>query len=171
MGILDRLLARVLEVNDALTGGELVRDVVAGHPDDILDLQRRQLFEGRASSGEDLRPYYSEDVQPSGYFRDSEAAARYAAWKRDGVDYPYEANRNPDAPNLYINGKFHSELEVFFGPDRVQVVGATPTARIIIAKYGSESFGLTAGNWNEVFRERGALDELLTNMKRILYGN
>lgn len=169
MGILDELLARVESVREGLQTGEMVRDVVIRHPEDILDLQRQQLFAGLTSSGEDIRPYYSEDLKPGGYFHSVESAGRYAAWKQDGIPYPYSANRNPDAPNLYINGRFHSELDVQFNSDTVAVIGGTGYARKIIAKYGLSTFGLMPANWGRLFIEFGAYDELMKELKTRLY--
>ena len=169
MGILDDLRTRVQSVNDGLQTGELVRNVVVRHPGDIMELQKQQLFAGLSSSGQDIRPYYSEDLKPSGFFHSVESAARYAAWKKDGIAYPYTANRNPDAPNLYINGKFHSELDVEFTDETVGVVPATFYAAGIVAKYGISTFGLMMANWMVLFVERGAYDELMNELKTRLY--
>lgn len=169
MGILNDLRKRVADVNDGLQTGELVRNVIVRHPDDILDLQKMQLLQGLAANGQDIRPYYSEDLKPSGYFHSVESAGRYAAWKKDGINYPYAANRNPDAPNLYINGRFHGELGVQFGGDTVEIVGTSAYAKGIIAKYGISTFGLTMANWMVIFVERGAYTELLQQLKQRLY--
>lgn len=171
MGILENLRNRVQRVNDGMRSGEIVRDVLVRHPDDILDLQKRQLFQGLAANGEDIRPYYSEDLKPGGYFHSVESAKRYAAWKLSGINYPYSAQRNPDAPNLYINGKFHDELGVEFAADTVGIVGTTGYSRGIMAKYGNNTFGLMMSNWMAVFVERGAYNELMENLKTRLYGN
>jgi len=167
--ILTQLLRRVQSVNDGLNTGAFVRDVVMRHEADIMELQKQQLFEGKAANGEDIRPYYSEDLKPGGYFYSVESAGRYAAWKQDGVAYPYTANRNPDAPNLYVNGKFHSELGVEFGADYVLVRGMTSYADNIVNKYGLRTFGLMAENWSRLFAERNGLNELMDGLKRILY--
>ena len=58
MGILDNLLQRVQGVNDGLQTGEIIRDTVVNHGNDILELQKLQLFQGLASNGQDIRPYY-----------------------------------------------------------------------------------------------------------------
>ena len=169
MEILDDLRKRVEDVNDKLQTGELVRNVIVRHPDDIMELQKQQLFAGLASNGQDIRPYYSEDLQPTGYFRSGQSAARYASWKQSGINYPYTANRNPDAPNLYINGRFHSELGVQFTNDTVGVIGTTGYAQNIISKYGINTFGLMMANWMIIFVERGAYDELMNELKTRLY--
>lgn len=155
-----------MAVRDGLE--EMVRSTLMRHDEDVMELQRMQLFQGKDSSGEDLRPYYSEDLKPTGYFHSVETARRYAAWKQQT---PYSAQRNPDAPNLYINGKFHSELGVNFGGRSVTVVGTTPYARTIVAKYGLDKFGLTEENWNALFQERGAYEELMNEIIMTIYGN
>lgn len=166
--MLTDLLNRVKVVQQGLEDGNSIREVVVDHEEDILDLQKQQLFEGKASSGEDIHPYYSEDLKPSGFFNSVEAAKRYADWKGT-INYPRMAERNSDAPNLYINGKFHSELAVNFGSDSVVVAGGTSYANNIVNKYGIETFGLTKGNWDIIFRDRGALSELLQVIKKQLY--
>ena len=170
MGAISNLRMRVQRMYDGMKSGELIRDVVIRHPDDILELQKIQLFQGLDSDGEDIRPYYSEDLKPSGYFYTVESAGRYAAWKLDGINYPYSAQRNPDAPNLYINGRFHDELGVQFNPDSVGIVGTTGYSKGIIAKYGVDTFGLMAANWLNIFVERGAYDELMNELRNILNG-
>lgn len=152
-----------------MTSGAIVRDVLTGHEHDIMELQRRQLFEGKASNGEDIRPYYSEDLKPTGWFHSRESAGRYAAWKLSGISYPYSASRNADAPNLYINGRFHNELGVVFLPDAVSVQGMTAYAQQIVAKYGLATFGLMPIYWSEIFANRGALNELMQQIKSKLY--
>ena len=171
MGILNDLRARVQGVNDGLQNGQLVRNVLIPHRDDIHELQCQQLFAGLAANGKEIRPYYSEDLKPSGYFHSVESAGRYAAWKKDGINYPYKANRNPDAPNLYINGRFHSELGVEFLMDAVGVAPLTSYAAGIVAKYGINTFGLMMSNWTLIFTEYGAYNELMNELKTRLYGN
>lgn len=147
--------------------GTLIGGVVSQHASDIEELQREQLFAGRAASGEDIRPYYTEDVRPQGWFKSRESAARYAAWKQT-LPYPVTVPRNPDAPNLYVDGTFHADLAAEFGTDGVAVVGKTLSAREIIGKYGADTFGLTPENWERIFRERGALDELQSVVRETL---
>lgn len=168
MGILNDLLKRVQNVNEGLEQGGLIHDTVIDYGDDIMELQYLQLFQGLSSSGEDIRPYYSEDLKPSGYFYTVQAAENYAAWKTE-LDYPYSVDRNPDAPNLYINGRFHSELGVEFGSETVAVVPETNYAQTIVDKYGIRTFGLMMSNWMVIFQERGGYDKLMNNIKEALY--
>lgn len=169
MSILTDLRQRVENVYDGLRTGETVRNVIVQYAGDILDLQKEQLFEGKAASGEDIRPYYSEDLKPRGYFHSVESAGRYAAWKQTGINYPYTAQRNPDAPNLYINGRFHSEIGVQFNTDSIGIVPTTMYAAGIMAKYGINTFGLMMSNWMVIFVQRGAYYELMQQIKQRLY--
>lgn len=166
MGILNDLLARVQSVNEGLQTGMLIGDVIKPYQNDVLDLQLEQLWNGQASNGNDIRPYYSEDLKPNGYFHSTESAARYAAWKQDITP---NSNRNPDAPNLYIVGKFHSELAVDMGTDAVSVYPTTMFAKNIFDKYGQNTFGLTWENWNKIWFERGGYQKLMETIKNNLF--
>ena len=168
MDILTDLLNRVLTVRAGLESGSLVRDTLVARRAEIIEEQRIQLLEGKGSDGEDLHPFYSEDLKSNGgYFYSVQSAGRYAAWKQD-LDYPYSVSRNPDAPNLYITGKFHDELEVDFGPDSIAIVGLTTYAQRIMAKYGVSAFGLNAEHWKTVW-SNGGYDDLLESVKQILF--
>ena len=134
-------------------------------------MQKLQLFQGLAANGQDIRPYYTEDLKPGGYFYTVESAKRYSAWKENGINYPYSVQRNPDAPNLYINGRFHDELGVQFNAQSVGIVGTTGYSKGIIAKYGINTFGLMMANWMVVFVERGAYNEMMDELRIRLYGN
>lgn len=167
MDILTDLLNRVLTLQASLESGSLVREILVARGDEIIEEQRIQLLKGKDSGGEDIRPFYSEDIKPEGYFHSVESAGRYAAWKQD-LSYPYTVDRNPDAPNLYINGRFHRELGAEFGTDELGIVGLTGKAQAIIAKYGKDTFGLNSESWESIW-ESGSYDQLLTNIQQLLY--
>jgi hypothetical protein len=109
-------------------------------------------------------------LKPQGYFHSRESAGRYAAWK-EGLSYPFSVSRNSDAPNLYINGKFHSELGVRFGSDGLSIEPMTPYAAKIVAKYGRNTFGLSWEKWNTLFTERNIKDEIIATFKQRIYGS
>lgn len=165
------LLTRVEGVLAGLQGGEIPRLAVLQSEADILDLQREQMASGKSVTGADLRPLYSEDLrQRGGWFLSGESAARYAAWK-ESLGNPYQAGeRNPDAPNLYINGKFYSEIGVQFGTDAAVIVPLTPFASEVISKYGRQ-INLGMNGWMELMHNRGGYDKVMNEVKRILYGN
>jgi len=168
--MISRLINNAEALLSDLESGVLVRDVLEDYGEEIMSLQRIQLLEGKASSGNDIRPYYSEDVGPTGYFKTKADADKYRVWK-GSLSYPHDVQRNDDAPNLYINGKFHSELGVTFGPQALAILPETPYASKIVRKYGVETFGLTREKWNELFVERGVLEKIMANVKNRLYGN
>lgn len=152
----------------SMMDGELQREAFEMMKEEIIESQRVQLLEGKASSGKDLRPYYSEDLKPRGYFHTKESAGRYAAWK-GSLSYPVSVQRNADAPNLYITGVFHSDLSVGFGTEKIHILPETNYAAGIMAKYGVENFGLTDERWSVVIRRDGGVaDTLITKMREVL---
>lgn len=168
MGVLEQLKQKVQRVQKGLADGSLIRDVMQTRGDTILEKQKIQLLRGLASSGDEIHPFYSEDLKPAGRFYSVETAGRYAALKQS-LTYPYTVDRNPDAPNLYFNGRFHDDLGVQFNADTVAIIGTTAYAKGIILKYGTETFGLMSEYWNEVWAE-GAFADLLSGIKKQLYG-
>ena len=138
---LEGLLANAQSLQNGMQSGSLVRDVLQRHGDHIVEQQRILLLMGKGSDGRDLHPFYSEDLKPSGYFKSGAAAKQYAAWKQT-ISYPYSVQRNPDAPNLYITGVFHDDLNIHFGVDSLEIIPDTAYAANIMAKYGFGIFGL-----------------------------
>lgn len=167
MATIGSLLDGARQLRDGLRGA-LVRDVLARHDREIVEQQRIQLLEGKASNGEDLHPLYSEDIKPRGYFRSRESAERYAAWKQT-ISYPYSVKRNADAPNLYITGVFHGDLQAEFSDEAMSIVPDTAYAANIMAKYGMNVFGLSWEKWRVVFDELGVRDELIEKMRDVLW--
>ena len=164
---LTSLIRNAEMLRSAMDRGLFVQVALMDQREEIIRLQREQLFEGKDSDGNDMRPYYSEDLKPSGWFHSKESAMRYALWKKTGISYPVQVQRNDDAPNLYIDGKFHSELEVRFGSSSVGVYPATPYAADIVGKYGMEKFGLSEKRWRVVMDS--CKDRILELMKQELY--
>ena len=148
--------------------GSLMRDVLKEHEKDIVEQQRIQLLEGKDSQGNDMHPFYSEDIKPKGWFWTKESAQRYADWKQT-ISYPYTVKRKPDVPNLYITGVFHDDLGAAFRDDEMEIVPDTGYAANIMAKYGQNAFGLCTEKWNVIWWEAGARDELITMMRNVLW--
>ena len=132
---LEGLVLNAKSLQQGMQSGALVRDVLLRHGEHIVEQQRVQLLMGKGSDGRDLHPFYSEDIKPSGYFKSGAAAKQYAAWKQT-IRYPYSVQRNPDAPNLYITGVFHDDLNIHFGVDSLEIIPDTAYAANIMAKYG-----------------------------------
>ena len=165
---LEGLLNNAKSLQSGMQSGTLVRDVLMRHGDHIVEQQRIQLLMGKGSDGKDLHPFYSEDVKPNGYFKSGAQARKYAAWKQT-LSYPYSVERNPDAPNLYITGMFHDDLNVEFYPDSVAIVPDTAYAAKIMRKYGFGIFGLNQQMWGIIWNEWGAKDDLINEMKKVLW--
>ena len=163
-----RLLDNARSLGRGMTEGSIIRDALVPHGQEIVEQQRIQLLEGKGSDGNDLHPFYSEDLKPSGFFKSRESAQRYADWKRT-LSYPAQVRRNPDAPNLYITGVFHDDLNVRFDGDSLAIVPDTAYAANIMAKYGFGIFGLCAEKWTVIWDEKGAKDDLINVMKRTLW--
>lgn len=164
------MAAAAHQLERQMQDGSLVRGVLRNHEEDIMEQQHIQLLEGKGSDGEDLRPYYTEDLQPHGYFKSQQSASNYMAWK-ETLNYPYSVERNSDAPNLYINGRFYSEMEVKFEADSMMIAPSSGYAAQIMAKYGMGRFGLSALKWQVMMQEKGVMMEVQEQMKHLLYGN
>ena len=164
---LESLIRNAEMLKSAMDRGIFLQVALADDREKIMDLQREQLFEGKDNDGNDMRPFYSEDLQPGGWFKSKDSALRYAMWKQTGISYPVQVQRNPDAPNLYITGKFHSEIGVKQTSTTIGVYPLTPYASNIVAKYGMDRFGLSALRWCSVLD--GCKDRIIKMMKQELY--
>lgn len=83
--------------------GKELEEIVEDHADDIADLQREQMLEGKGVDGQYIRPFYSENP----FFKTPGAAERYALWKQKITP---NSNRPVDVPNLIVVGVFHKSL-------------------------------------------------------------
>ena len=166
---LGRMAGAAHQLQQQMQDGSLVRGVLREHEQDIMEQQHIQLLEGKGSDGQDLRPYYTEDLQPHGYFKNQQSASNYMAWK-ETLSYPYSVTRgNSNAPNLYITGVFHDELGLELGADSVKVIPDTAYAANIMAKYRTEAFGLSMAKWKVIFDEKGAKDDLIKLIRETLW--
>lgn len=82
---------------------ETIENAIYKNEKEILKLQRQQIYDGQNNKGEDLRPLYTEDS----YFKTQGQARGYIKWKQSITPNP---KRNPNAPNLYINGYIHRNI-------------------------------------------------------------
>lgn len=164
---LTTLIRNAEMLQSAMDRGIFLQVVLNDRREEIIASQREQLLEGKDSDGNDMRPYYSEDLKPDGWFHSKESAMRYALWKKTGISYPVDVQRNTDAPNLYINGMFHNDLEARAGSTSVGVYPKTSYAAGIMAKYGMNKFGLTSERWRKVLDD--CKDRIIQLMKQELY--
>lgn len=166
---LAHMAAAAKELGRKMDDGSLVREVLQGHEEEIMQQQHIQLLEGKGSDDNDLRPYYTEDIKPHGYFNSVQTASNYMAWK-ESLAYPYQVSRgNSNAPNLYVNGRFYDEMEVRFGTDALAIAPKTGYAADIMNKYGLTRFGLSQLKWATMMYEKGVINDIQKRMKEILY--
>lgn len=91
----------------------IIYQVIAESDQDLVDLNREQLYDGKTNQDTDIRPLYIEDPYFEG---DVKRAQAYSDWKDKITPNP---RRSPGVPNLYINGFFHSSIQVTVLPDTV----------------------------------------------------
>lgn len=162
---LDDLIRRMESLQGQMDA--FARTSLEDNREEVLGLQKEQLFSGKDRNGQDIRPYYSEDLQSrGGYFKTPQAARRYADWKAS-LTYPSHAAREADAPNLYINGRFHSEIGLQFTDETMLVTGETAYALQIIGKYES-AFGLSEESMRRL--KPLLVGKILEQMKSVIYG-
>lgn len=123
----------------------LKAEVIDENLDAFVSKQKDQLWDGLASTGNDLSPSYSNDP----YFKSPKAAEAYAAWKWKITPNP---RRDRDAPNLYINGYFYEGIKANRSGDKLNVRSETSIGNEIENKYNN-LFGLTPENRDEWDKE------------------
>jgi len=105
---------------------------------EIIELNKEQLFSGKTVKGTDIHPLYSEDP----YFNSAAQAKAYAMWKQRPEFNPMgKMGRNPDAPNLYIIGVWHSNIKGFL-EDKYLEIDAVGFGSGLDAKW-KDIYGLT----------------------------
>lgn len=100
---IDKLIEHYKSILDKIP--ETVESAIYENEKQIIQLQKNQLYDGKSNTGEDLRPYYSEDR----YFKTPGQAQGYIKYKQDITPNP---RRNRDAPNLYVNGYIHRNIRI-----------------------------------------------------------
>lgn len=124
----------------------------------VLAIQE-QIYSGLDSEGRHLSPTYDDDP----YFEEEgpwyHRAYAYKAWKRD-ITPPVSGTmlglppRPDDVPNLYINGKFFSEITARMSGDVLRTDPGSGDGPSIVSKYGDEilNMGQTAiGYFNTTY--------------------
>lgn len=97
----------IFELNTRVQGFDLmnvITDILKDNSELIIEVNKDQMYSGKTSKGEYIRPYYSENP----YFKKPGAALRYAQWK---AKITPDSRRPLDVPNLYVVGKFYGQLK------------------------------------------------------------
>lgn len=85
---------------------ETISDSLFANSAKVISLQQGQLYDGKTNKNQDIRPLYTEDP----FFKTPRQAQAYISWKQRLTP---NSIRNPNAPNLYINGYFFNSLRMF----------------------------------------------------------
>ncbi|MDF2189284.1 hypothetical protein [Paraflavitalea sp. CAU 1676] len=126
------MLNRIEGVQTDLIAVEAVKQTT----NDIRDYNLDQLLNGLDNEGKMIRPTYLEDP----YFDTVEEAVGYMEYKRKIS--PFSAIRPPEAPNLYINGFYHSTRTVKVMGDKIVYDSTFEEADEIDRKYHHKLDGL-----------------------------
>lgn len=120
---------------------KIVQQVFVNIADDFMAQVRAQLLTGKTAKGEDIHPYYTEDLKSNGgYFDSEESARRYVLWKRGkfGVNPTIGAN-------LFIDGTLHDSLFLSISEAYSEVASSYTSSSMnvpeIIVKYNAMNDG------------------------------
>lgn len=144
--------AKAQKINVAKLIGDSLKPFVV----DVLSIQKEQMMEGKNIFGENIRPLYSENP----YFKKPGAAQRYAEWK---AKITPNAKRDKDAPNLFINGKFHSSVKSVFGDNEIKVFSDSSLGSKVLSVH-KDVLGLNPEKAGQFAHEK-VLPELLKNLR------
>ena len=129
---------------------EVAGSILAEKTDEVEDIIRGQLMDGKDSLGQLITPTYSQDP----FFKKEGAAQRYAQWKADL--FP-NSTKPFDTPNLIITGEFHRSITVSIQGENVVYDSSIGLGADIMAKYGDTIIGLNDEGkkkaWQDLIRE------------------
>ena len=116
---------------------------LSDHSGNVVIAVQEQIYSGQNGEGELLSPTYDDDpyFEEEGYWYHRNAA--YKAWKKD-ITPPRGSTllglppRPENVPNLYINGKFFSDILADRRGDVLHVDPGTGDGPAIVAKFGDE---------------------------------
>lgn len=138
---------------------------MASHQGVFVHLICEQMYSGLKGDGTYITPSYDDDPffeEPGQWFHGSE---RYKAWKGD-ITPPVSSSllglppRPYDVPNLFINGKFYSEIYSETGDRQIKIqVAESGDGPSILGKYGEELFDI-GGYAVQYFNEEYLLPDL-----------
>lgn len=125
---------------------QIIEESIASTKDDLLELNKEQLYDGKLSTGADLSPSYLEDP----YFKTREAAQAYSDWK-DRITP--NSNRRKGIPNLFINGYLHNSFTVEVTANSVNFNTSASFGGKVVDKFGENIWGLNSTFKAEYLRE------------------
>lgn len=140
-------------------------ECMEGNQGVFVHLITEQMYSGLKGDGTYITPSYDDDPffeEPGMWFHGSE---RYKAWKGE-ITPPVSSTllglppRPYDVPNLFINGKFYSEIYSVSGDKQIEIrVMESGDGPSILGKYGDELFDI-CGTAVKYFNEKYLLPHL-----------
>jgi hypothetical protein len=140
---------------------DLIIDEVMEENEFIVSSIKDQLWDGQTGTGADIRPYYSEDP----FFKTKKQAIGYKNWKAKITPNP---RRNPDAPNLFINGYFYDTIGAKKNGIDLEI-GSENTLGQEIESGHKDIFLLQDDKWDEIGERRidNILNKIIDGITRI----
>lgn len=123
----------------------LAEKVIAAHTDEMEELQKRQLMQGKDNTGALLTPRHSQNP----FFKTPQAAQAYARWKqRITPETPF------DVPNLFITGEvYHKGISFKVATERVIADSSAPFAGKVEQTYKNKQLGLNNDSKVELWED------------------
>lgn len=123
---------------------DTINDALLKNESTIVSLNQSQLYDGKAVDGGDIHPLYTEDS----FFKTQSQAQGYIKWKQKITP---NSSRNPNSPNLMINGYFYRSLHLVIegGNTFIRSISAGTLGDTISSKY-KNIFGLNVKNQEKV---------------------
>lgn len=151
MSIIEDLIQRVKSVNDGLTSGEWVRDIIVDNEAYIVDLNvEDQLYE----RGVNALGVSISDYKPYSPFT---------------VEIKRMKGQPTNRVTLRDTGDFHSSFYVEAGNEQFEIKAADDKTASLIKKYGREIFGLTDENLKDII-ENYIYPDLLDRTRKTIFG-
>lgn len=113
---------------EAVDLNQVIGKAIELNQDEIVELNRDQLWDGKDSTGADITPSYLDDP----YFKTKESAAAYMRWKQKITPNP---ERKPETPNMYINGAYYRSLKLDPGTENFSIKTDSALGRAIDQKF------------------------------------
>ena len=126
---------------------DVVNDALLSNEVKIVDMNKAQIYDGKTIEDINITPLYSQDS----FFKSQGQAQGYIRWKQKITP---NGNRNPDAPNLFINGFHYSMIGLLKkGKDIVIGIKSSNALGISIEKKYENIYGLNPQHQEKVNKE------------------
>ena len=138
-----RKLSELISAVNNVKINDVCSDAVAQTKDDLLKINKEQLYDGKLKTGADLSPTYLDDP----YFKTPASAKRYSDWKDQITP---NSKRKSGVPNLFITGVFYDSLSISISGLDIKTDSSFHSASDIESKFSTDIFGL-GGEYKEEY--------------------